>query len=88
MEMLVLPVDAFRRCVQFNLGKGIVVTDTDTNLADFDWPMQYETVCCPGAKAATTATTIPTTCPARVSSHFKKATFPELETWTSLEHGH
>ena len=37
-------------------GKGTVVTDTDTNLADFDWPMQYETVCCPGAKAATTTT--------------------------------
>ena len=27
-------------------------TDTDTNLADFDWPTQYETVCCPGANAA------------------------------------
>ena len=38
--------------------------------------------------AATTATTIPTTCPARVSSHFKKARFPELRTWSSLALGH
>ena len=66
---------------------GMEYTYTETNLADFDWPVQYETVCCPGANAATAATTTPT-CPARVSSHFKQARFPELTAWSSVDHGH
>ena len=87
VEMLVLPIgsrcsdqeDAFRD----QSGEETVVTDTDTDLADFDWPMQYETVYCPGAKAATTATTTPA-CPARVSSAFK----PDSPSMDLLDHEH